>query len=153
MNIVQPEVGRTSENLCKICLSGESDEINDPMLSPCKCSGSVRYIHLQCLQSWIKSRLNVEQSKSIMTIFWKNLHCELCKEELPISLNHNGNNFSLLPMPNKISGCYIMMESFSKENNSTGIHLIDLSSNQKFRIVTLIYQNIKIQREEIQIAT
>jgi len=76
----------------------------------------------------------MQEGKNIITIFWKDLHCEICKEKFPINFVHNGEELSLIPLDNKITGSYIMMESFSKEQNSTGIHIIDLSLNQHFRI-------------------
>lgn len=129
--------GSVSENLCKICLYEQSEEENDPLISPCKCTGSVKYVHLKCMQNWIKSKLNMQESKNIVTIFWKDLHCEICKERYPINITQDGEELTLIPLDNKITGSYVMMESFSKEQNSTGIHIIDLSSNQQFRIVTI----------------
>ena len=35
------------ELVCRICLS--EDEPGNPIISPCKCIGSVRYIHLKCI--------------------------------------------------------------------------------------------------------
>jgi len=124
----------TAEGLCKICLYDKSEEEHDPLISPCNCIGSVKFVHLKCMQNWVKSKLNMQQNKNIVTIFWKNLQCELCKTSLPINFQHNGENLCLIPFDNRISGSYIMMESFSKEKNSTGIHLIDLSNNQHFKI-------------------
>jgi len=126
--------GSNAALLCKICLYEKSEEEDDPLISPCKCTGSVKFVHLKCMQNWIKSKLNMEQNNNIITILWKNLNCELCKEKLPITLHQNGEDFSLVPFTNKISESYVVLESFSKEKDSTGIHLIDLSSNQSFKI-------------------
>jgi len=118
---------------CKICLC-ENDEPDDPMISPCECIGSVRYVHLKCIQNWVKSKLNIQENKNIVTIYWKNLSCELCKTKFPLNVRHHGQELSLIPIENKITGSYVVMESFSKERNSTGVHLIDLSSDQDFRM-------------------
>ena len=34
---------------CRICMEGEG--LNSPLLSPCKCSGTIRYIHEECLKT------------------------------------------------------------------------------------------------------
>jgi hypothetical protein len=34
--------------LCRICLSEDYENIN-PLFSPCKCSGTMKYVHLGCL--------------------------------------------------------------------------------------------------------
>jgi len=135
----EKDKSRRSSNagmLCKICLYEKSEEEDDPLISPCHCIGSVKYVHLKCIQNWIKSKLNMEQNRNIITILWKNLNCELCKEKLPITLNQNGEELSLIPFDFNLSDSYVILESFSKEKDSTGIHFIDLSSNQSFKIVS-----------------
>ncbi|KAI1828273.1 hypothetical protein F4861DRAFT_489452 [Xylaria intraflava] len=48
---------------CRIC-RGESTA-DEPLFFPCKCSGSIKYVHQNCLMEW----LSHSQKK----------HCELCK--------------------------------------------------------------------------
>lgn len=50
-------------DVCRICHC--EAEPNAPLLSPCSCSGTLKYVHQSCLQQWIKSA----NTKS----------CELCK--------------------------------------------------------------------------
>ncbi|XP_070497500.1 uncharacterized protein [Chironomus tepperi] len=53
---------QTSGDFCRIC--HETDAIS-PLLTPCMCAGSLRYVHQQCLQQWLTaSEMN---------------SCELCK--------------------------------------------------------------------------
>lgn len=40
-----------TDHSCRIC-RGESTP-NSPLLHPCKCKGSIRYIHQDCLQEWL----------------------------------------------------------------------------------------------------
>ncbi|XP_035824153.1 E3 ubiquitin-protein ligase MARCHF8 [Aplysia californica] len=40
-------------DICRICHC-ESEE-NNKLVSPCLCSGSLKFVHLGCLQKWIKS--------------------------------------------------------------------------------------------------
>lgn len=59
---VQPLVGAASRNphdikTCRICLQEEDVSIgyadsNNPLISPCQCSGSTRYVHRHCLERW-----------------------------------------------------------------------------------------------------
>jgi hypothetical protein len=45
----------TSEPQCKYCL----EETNfEDMVSPCKCSGSTKYVHKECLRNWFIQRNN-----------------------------------------------------------------------------------------------
>lgn len=49
-----------SQNLmCRICHSEETSE--EYLISPCYCSGTLRFVHQSCLQQWLKS--NGKQSK------------------------------------------------------------------------------------------
>uniref|UniRef100_A0A2C9K6C1 RING-CH-type domain-containing protein n=1 Tax=Biomphalaria glabrata TaxID=6526 RepID=A0A2C9K6C1_BIOGL len=52
-------------DICRICHCEGED--NNKLISPCLCSGSLKFIHLACLQKWIKS----SDKKS----------CELCNFE------------------------------------------------------------------------
>ena len=42
----------TQENECRVCRVG--DEPGRPLFYPCSCSGSIRYIHQDCLEQWLK---------------------------------------------------------------------------------------------------
>lgn len=52
---------------CRICMEGETSD--SPLLSPCKCAGSIRYIHEECLKTWLVSHME-DIAESC---------CELCK--------------------------------------------------------------------------
>lgn len=59
----------TQDKLCRICMEPESADLN--LISPCKCSGTVKYIHEECLKTWI-----VSQEGDI-----DDGQCEICKTE------------------------------------------------------------------------
>ena len=54
----------------------------------------------------------------------------------PLKYYHNNKELSLISFGDKISESYVILESFSRENDSTGIHIIDLSANQDFKLVS-----------------
>ncbi|XP_074647464.1 E3 ubiquitin-protein ligase MARCHF8-like isoform X2 [Tubulanus polymorphus] len=56
-------VSNWGADICRICHC--ESEPDSPLISPCLCSGSLKYVHQMCLQQWIKSA----DTKS----------CELCK--------------------------------------------------------------------------
>lgn len=45
---------------CKICLSEE--EPTNPMISPCSCTGSMKYIHLECLREWLEGKKHMKET-------------------------------------------------------------------------------------------
>lgn len=54
------------EKPCRICL--EAEENLEKFIRPCKCSGSVKYVHEECLKTWLVSLgKDIYQSK-----------CEIC---------------------------------------------------------------------------
>ena len=64
-----PEDINTKAPMCRICL-GEEEE-NNKLISPCACSGSIKYIHSKCVKTWLE--LNPQKTK-----------CELCLVDYPI---------------------------------------------------------------------
>lgn len=61
------------EPLCRICL--DPGLTTNPLIIPCKCSGSMKYIHLVCLQMWLGKRLNPITQAHSVTLNWKPLLC------------------------------------------------------------------------------
>jgi len=41
--------------VCRICLM-EDNEADNPLITPCKCSGSMRFIHHACLKTWFHGK-------------------------------------------------------------------------------------------------
>lgn len=53
------------QDVCRIC-RGEATE-QEPLMHPCRCSGSIKYVHEDCLTEWLESAR-------------KPGVCELCQE-------------------------------------------------------------------------
>lgn len=73
---------RSAALVCRICLSEESDDTN-PLISPCKCAGTMKMIHIDCLREWLNSKCSIKVNESVKTYCWKAMECELCKHRLP----------------------------------------------------------------------
>ena len=37
--------------VCYMCFDEEDTETN-PLITPCKCSGDTKYVHVECLRKW-----------------------------------------------------------------------------------------------------
>lgn len=61
----------------------EDNEVDNPLFTPCKCAGSMRFIHHLCLKTWFANKRIMKVSNIVTTYFWKNLECELCKTAYP----------------------------------------------------------------------
>ena len=67
---------------CRICLMEENED-NNPLISPCKCNGSVRFTHLTCFQKWLNAKTIIKKFKNLTVYTFKNFECELCKSAIP----------------------------------------------------------------------
>ena len=56
--IKEPKEINTTK-LCRICY-GEEETPDNPLVQPCICSGSMKYIHLNCLKTWINTSVNIK---------------------------------------------------------------------------------------------
>ena len=111
---------KTNEKLCRICYGEEEDPKENPIVQPCHCSGSCKYIHLQCLKHWImtKSCVKIDDSEYCSVFIFSETECELCKAKLPDLVEHNKKLYSLLDFSNEFKN-YLILEclTLDKENN------------------------------------
>ncbi|PWN51318.1 hypothetical protein IE53DRAFT_368172 [Violaceomyces palustris] len=64
-----------AEESCRICRSGP--EPSSPLYHPCKCSGSIRYCHQDCLVEWLRHS--------------KKKYCELCQHPFIFNKKYRGD--------------------------------------------------------------
>ncbi len=127
---------KKKDKLCRVCYLEEEDEIENPLVQPCQCSGSCKYIHLKCLKQWIntKSCLKVDQNDFCSVFVFTESECELCKAKLPDLVNHNGKLYSLLDFSDEFKN-YLILESLTldKENNKF-LYVISLDKNGDIKV-------------------
>ncbi|NXD15115.1 MARH7 ligase, partial [Nothocercus nigrocapillus] len=66
-------------DLCRICQMSSANS-NNLLIEPCKCTGSLKYVHQECMKKWLQSKINSGSSLEAVTT------CELCKEKLHLNL-------------------------------------------------------------------
>src|SRR6266536_3190428 len=81
-NTTDAEDGLGDADTCRICRGEGSD--SEPLFHPCKCSGSIKYVHQDCLMEW----LSHSQKK----------HCELCKTPFRFTKLYSPNMPPSLPV-------------------------------------------------------
>jgi hypothetical protein len=67
---------------CRFCWQTNADEEN-PLFTSCKCSGSVGFIHFDCLRNWLDIKKQMKQSQNFSSFYWKSFECEICKKAYP----------------------------------------------------------------------
>ena len=90
-----------AQRICRICYLEEDNPTLNPLIRPCKCSGSMKYIHLKCLIVWIKTKVEIDNSEYLdngkYTIYSsEKIECELCKEVFPEYIKHNNKLYNLM---------------------------------------------------------
>uniref|UniRef100_H0WG67 RING-type E3 ubiquitin transferase n=1 Tax=Otolemur garnettii TaxID=30611 RepID=H0WG67_OTOGA len=67
-------------DLCRICqIAGGSP--SNPLLEPCGCVGSLKFVHQECLKKWLK--VKITSGADLGTV----KTCEMCKQSLLIDLD------------------------------------------------------------------
>uniref|UniRef100_A0A8C8Y1I2 E3 ubiquitin-protein ligase MARCHF7 n=1 Tax=Panthera leo TaxID=9689 RepID=A0A8C8Y1I2_PANLE len=66
-------------DLCRICQMAAASSSN-LLIEPCKCTGSLQYVHQDCMKKWLQAKINSGSSLEAVTT------CELCKEKLQLNL-------------------------------------------------------------------
>jgi len=61
-----------TEATCRICF-----ESGDDLIAPCNCTGSVRYVHSDCLKTWILLSQDLQNTK-----------CEICNAPFSIAVEY-----------------------------------------------------------------
>jgi len=115
------------ETVCRVCYDGEKEREN-PLLSNCKCDGSVKYIHLECMKQWLRSKVTVQTSDVSETYHWKSLECDICKTELPLTLKYKGSKLDLFDFA-KPQAPYLILEAAATERHKA-VHVIHLTAGR-----------------------
>ena len=71
---------------CKICFEEENEEKGE-LISPCNCSGSIKYVHRPCLNTWRFNNINPTSRK----------RCEICKKKYIIKRQYPAENCFFKP--------------------------------------------------------
>ena len=126
-----------NSRICRICYLEEESELDNPLVHPCKCSGSLKYIHLKCLKHWImtKSCQKVEESDFCNVFLFKEVECEICKMQFPDLIKHNGKYFYLLDFTKDFKN-YLILETIT----------LDEEGNKFLYVISLLNKEIKIGR-------
>jgi pSer/pThr/pTyr-binding forkhead associated (FHA) protein len=160
---------KTTNKICRICYQEEDDILLNPLIRPCKCSGSMRYIHLKCLLHWLKSRTSnsqiINHSNENFNAYFLNqrTECELCKQLFPDYIKHNNIKYCLIDFDyaqeNKIKGSNNNAQNYVNTNMDNNINqnsnknkeeknnfiildtIFPLTDNNKYRYIVKFDEN------------
>lgn len=117
-----------NEPSCRIWFNeGEED---NPLISPCKWSGWVKFIHYNWLKSWLESKRTIKSTETTVSYHWKSLEWEICKTVYPELVK---TQYSLVTY-HKPKSNYMILESIST-SSAKSVYVVDLESrNEIFKI-------------------
>ena len=104
---------------CRFCWDS-ANVIENPLLSVCKCSGGVGFVHYTCLKYWLKTKQSENRTFTSWTIYWRTFGCEICQQIYPYVFKANGRKYSLIDIQ-KPNSDYIMLESLTLEKSTSRI--------------------------------
>ena len=89
------------QKICRICYLEEDNPLLNPLIKPCKCIGSTKYIHLKCLIHWLKTKVEIDNSDYLDNGKYKlysseKVECELCKAVFPDYIKHKNRLYNLM---------------------------------------------------------
>jgi len=129
---VKKDINRNTKNksMCRVFYGDDSTDKN-PLISPCKCKGSMKYIHYKCLKNWLNSKIEEDISFDtnnpeieVISYNRKDISCELCKEKLPDYIKYNGRYYNIIFYKPKFEE-YLVLESMrADEHKAKFIHII-----------------------------
>ena len=129
---------------CRICLSEGEFFGPNPLINPCNCTGSVRFIHINCLKKWLTSKVLIKSSSedNVHIYSFKAFECELCKSIIPERLIFNNKIISLIDFNKIFTPPFLICESIYQYNISNcsnyseyqTIFVISFSKKKNIRI-------------------
>ena len=65
---------------CRICLEDiYVERISDSaLITPCSCSGTLKYVHEKCINTWIDTKVEDDEEGDIEDF----INCELCRTQI-----------------------------------------------------------------------
>ena len=110
------------KKLCRVCYCDDK-EVDSPLISPCKCIGGLKYIHLSCLRNWIEAKailIRSESNEECLKYEINQVNCEICQEPYPdyIYNNDKDNFYEIFDFIQMKFNSYIILETIPLNNNN-----------------------------------
>ena len=137
-NLLTSSKTKNKDKICRVCYLGEEEEeeLTNPIIQPCHCSGSCKYIHLNCLKQWINTKncLKIDQNEYCSVFIFTESECEICKTKFPDLVEHNGILHSLLDFTDEFKN-YLILESLTLDrDNNKFLYIISLEKNKEINV-------------------
>lgn len=86
----------TTPQICRICLGDDDLFPENPLVTTCKCAGTMSMIHVKCINEWLNSKRETRVSATTHSYQWTILECELCQTKFPDTvIANNGRTYKI----------------------------------------------------------
>jgi flagellar biosynthesis GTPase FlhF len=131
---------KKSNRICRICYGDDTTDEN-PLICPCICKGSMKYIHYECLKNWLNSKIEEDISVDsenpeveVISYNRKDISCELCKEKLPDYVKHNDRYYNISFYKPKFEEFMVMESMRADKHKAKFIHIISFDKKSSINI-------------------
>ena len=83
----------SKNNFCRLCYQKGGQ---DPLICACRCTDSMKYVHLSCLKNKINSNIYMKHYKYHDIYLFQNYNCDICLETYPKYLIIDNNRINLI---------------------------------------------------------
>jgi len=129
-----------SNRICRICY-GDDTTTENPLICPCICKGSMKYIHYECLKNWLNSKIEEDISVDsenpeveVISYNRKDISCELCKEKLPDYVKHNDRYYNISFYKPKFEEFVVLESMRADKHKAKFIHIISFDKKSSINI-------------------
>ena len=129
-----------SNRICRICY-GDDTTSENPLICPCICKGSMKYIHYECLKNWLNSKIEEDISVDsenpeveVISYNRKDISCELCKEKLPDYVKHNDRYYNISFYKPKFEEFVVLESMRADKHKAKFIHIISYDKKSSINI-------------------
>ena len=151
---INEESSSNHKYYCRICYRSDSD-IENPLISPCKCSGSMQYIHYKCLKHFIDIKMQKKADENFKFYTWKNFECEICKYEYPKYLKYKNTIYPMVDIENDYDSyaiCdYTLFDDNKKKTFRRGLIIFKMNEEND-EITVGRTQSNKIKLKDISVS-
>lgn len=77
----------------------------------------MKYLHLNCLKEWIRSKCRITENDDCKTYVWDNLFWELCHAKYPDYVKRKKKKVKVIEFDIPEEDDYVCLESFQKRED------------------------------------
>ena len=136
----EKEEKKQKNKICRICY-GDDSTLENPLICPCICKGSMKFIHYDCLKNWLNSKIEEDisvdsenQEVEVISYNRKDISCELCKEKFPDYVKYNNRYYNISFYKPKFEEFAVLESMRADKHKAKFIHILSFDKKNSINI-------------------